>query len=394
MNAGTPEPCDNCQNAALELVYKPQSERGLSVWLCGHCGLVQSLPRRDRGKLKCATVSSGAGWGNVRYGKGFRVDETMAVLAPYVDPEQRLRILDVGSNRGGFVTAARDAWARAAIIAVEPDGRVVDDYRCSAAIHVMTDRIENTDLQDSDFDLVHSCHTLEHLKSAQWALDHHWRVLKPGGLLFLDLPNIELIGQDDVVEEWFIDKHLYHYSAEGLIEQLERGGFEIIVEPDPLDRVNVTLIARKSQRLSRTCPANPQLVDRMRQLIDTYGRGRTQKIAKLKEAASRIETLKDKRVVIWGAGRLFDCLVSQGELNTSCLAGVVDSYLPNYVDALHGVSLRRPNDIETLAPDTIVVMSRSFADEITCEAKRLAPNAQIIPYASLLSETAVPATYS
>ncbi len=37
-------------------------------------------------------------------------------------------------------------------------------------------------------------------------------MLKHGGLLVLDAPNIALIGGDDILEEWFIDKHLYHFS--------------------------------------------------------------------------------------------------------------------------------------------------------------------------------------
>ena len=38
-----------CDGDALEPIYKPErSTRGLVVYVCGNCGLLQSLPRTDR----------------------------------------------------------------------------------------------------------------------------------------------------------------------------------------------------------------------------------------------------------------------------------------------------------------------------------------------------------
>ena len=73
-------------------------------------------------------------------------------------------------------------------------------------------------------------------------------MLKPGGLLVLDAPNIALLGGDDIVEEWFIDKHLYHFSARTLSRMIEAAGFDIIEAPDPDDRVNLLFVARKTGR--------------------------------------------------------------------------------------------------------------------------------------------------
>ena len=74
------ETCDLCGNAALERVYAPQgSTRKLTVWLCTHCGLVQSLPRIDHAPRAKASVSADADWGNVRYGKGFRAEANLSV---------------------------------------------------------------------------------------------------------------------------------------------------------------------------------------------------------------------------------------------------------------------------------------------------------------------------
>jgi hypothetical protein len=75
--------CDFCRREALSAVYKPDgTTRGLTVMLCGHCGLIQSTPRiaRTAGR-QGAAVSGGADWGNVRYGKGFRTDIALEAIA-------------------------------------------------------------------------------------------------------------------------------------------------------------------------------------------------------------------------------------------------------------------------------------------------------------------------
>src|SRR5579871_2345539 len=120
--------CDFCGRHALTFAYQPEgSSRGLKVYLCRHCGLVQSLPRIDRTqKRHVAAVSSGADWGNVRYGKGFRTQAAMEALARHVNFDDEITLLDVGSNRGRFATAFLEAASRASMTAVEPDERYAD----------------------------------------------------------------------------------------------------------------------------------------------------------------------------------------------------------------------------------------------------------------------------
>ena len=76
---------------SLTFAYQPEgSTRGLKVYLCRHCGLVQSTPRIDRTqKRHAAAVSGGADWGNVRYGKGFRTQAAMETLARHARSRRR-----------------------------------------------------------------------------------------------------------------------------------------------------------------------------------------------------------------------------------------------------------------------------------------------------------------
>ena len=379
--------CDFCGSNSLSFAYQPDgSTRGLKVHICRHCGLTQSLPRVDRTeKRHAAAVSGGADWGNVRYGKGFRTQAAMDALARHARLGDKLALLDVGSNRGRFAAAFLEAAPNADLVAVEPDERYADSCAHLPRTRLVRARIEDARLADEGFDIVHSCHTIEHLAHPFAVLKDHARALKPGGLLVLDAPNIALIGGDDILEEWFIDKHLYHFSETTLTRMIEAAGFTILERPDPGDRINLLIVARKTGKPVASPAADPMEVARAENLIASYVRNRAANNAALANAAREIQCLKPQRVALWGAGRLFDSLVRVGGFDPSDLALLIDAHLIAHMDSRHGVRLSPPHALSGAMIDVVVVMSRGFADEIVAEARRLAPKARIVLYADLLA---------
>jgi 2-polyprenyl-3-methyl-5-hydroxy-6-metoxy-1,4-benzoquinol methylase len=386
MHAELPS-CDFCGKDSLSFAYQPEgSSRGLKVYICRDCGLVQSAPRIDRTeKRHAAAVSGGADWGNVRYGKGFRTQAAMDALARHTDLTQALMLLDVGSNRGRFAAAFLEAAPKAEITAVEPDERYAGSCENLPRTELIWSRIENTNLADARFDIVHSCHTIEHLAHPFASLKDHARVLKPGGLLVLDAPNIALIGGDDILEEWFIDKHLYHFSEAMLGQMIAAAGFEIVEHPDPNDRINLLFVARKNGAPATDIAADPAEALRALNLVASYVTTRSANNAALISAARELENLKPQRVALWGAGRLFDSLVRVGGFDPSMLTHLIDAHLIQHMDSRHGVRLSPPHALTGSMTDVVVVMSRGFADEIVAEVRRLAPKAHVILYADLLA---------
>ncbi len=379
--------CDFCGRDSLHFAYQPEgSTRGLKVYLCRHCGLAQSAPRIDRTQTRHdAAVSGGADWGNVRYGKGFRTQAAMDALARHGKFEGAITLLDVGSNRGRFTAAFLEAAPQAQVTAVEPDERYADSCAGLARTTLMQSRIENTALADASFDVVHSCHTIEHLATPFASLKDHARVLKPGGLLVLDAPNITLIGGDDILEEWFIDKHLYHFSETTLGRMIEAAGFTIVEHPDPKDRINLLFVARKNGVPAKDIAPDAAEVAQAEKLLKSYVETRAANCAALSSAAHELENLKPQRVALWGAGRLFDSLVRTGGFDPADLALLIDAHLIAHMNSRHGVRLSPPHALTGAMVDVIVVMSRGFSDEIVAEARRLAPKARIILYADLLA---------
>jgi SAM-dependent methyltransferase len=378
--------CDLCRSSALEPIYQPPgSGRGLTVYLCDHCGLMQSLPRIDRAPRRSAAVSSGADWGNIRYGKGFRTEPCLSILRTRADLGQALSVLDVGSNRGSFARALLAEAPRALMICVEPDERVARSCANIERVESVCARIEDTKFPDEAFDIIHSCHTIEHLRSPNEVLAEHWRTLKPGGLLLVDAPNVALIASDDILEEWFIDKHLFHFSAVTLARLLNANGFEVIDGPDISDRENLLFAARKRVIAARPIARAAREADRALELANFYVANRARNLAALTKVAAEIGSFSHKRVVLWGAGRLFDALVLHGGFDPKTLALLIDTHLKLHMDERHGMKLSGPEELAAAKPGLIVVMSRAFAGEISKIAKAQVPDAEILLYTDLLS---------
>jgi len=379
-------PCDLCQRDALEFLYQPgQSTRGVSVYLCKHCGLVQSLPRIDRDKRAPAAVSGGADWGNVRYGKGFRTKIALDALARHIDLNADLTLLDVGSNRGSFAKAFLDTAPNAHITAVEPDERVAQSCGTLERTELIPARIEDAALETARFDIVHSCHTIEHLAHPARVLADHWRVLKSNGILVVDAPNIALLAAEDVVEEWFIDKHLYHFSARTLSRMIEAAGFEIVQQPDASDRSNLLFVARKRDFTVRELAADSKEVARAEALIGRYVATRVRNLEALTSVAAELVGLAPRGVALWGAGRLFDSLVVHGRFDPRGLTLLIDTHLKSLVGERHGCALADPESLSESGAGVVVVMSRDFAGEIAAQARDLSPHAEIVFYSDLLS---------
>jgi SAM-dependent methyltransferase len=379
--------CGLCNETSLDEVYAPErSTRGIKVYLCRHCGLVQSLPRIDRAPRRAAAVSSGADWGNVRYGKGFRTRAALDAIRRHSDFSQPLSLLDVGSNRGSFARAFLESAPQAKIVAVEPDERVAHSCAGLERTELVQARIEATALETNRFDIVHSCHTIEHLADPARVLADHWRTLKRDGILLIDAPNIDFLASNDVVEEWFIDKHLYHFSPHTLARMIEMAGFEIVKSPDPADRDNLLIVARKSAVPAPSIVPTNREAERAEGLIATYVATRARNLMALTAVAADIASMKQRRIAMWGAGRIFDSLVVHGNFDARALTLLIDKHLKPHVPERHGCEVHAPEALEKVDAGVVVVMSRSFASEIVDEARRLAPSAEILLYSDLLAQ--------
>ncbi len=99
------------------------------------------------------------------------------------------RLLDVGSGRGEFLRAALEGgWQPTGIEPSESFAKHAEKY--SGAV-VRREPIEDCNFENDSFDVVILSAVLEHLYNPESTVAEIARVLRPGGALFVDVPNEE-----------------------------------------------------------------------------------------------------------------------------------------------------------------------------------------------------------
>jgi SAM-dependent methyltransferase len=370
--------CDFCNSADLVLCHRPaDSERDSRIFGCPRCGLVQSHVSDDyKSKQRVASISSGANWGNIRHGKSLRMDGSLKFIRRHIDDASRIgTVLDIGSNRGDFMKAVPEVFPNCTeVLGIEPDFHVIDWLRDDCRQQVTHGRLEDVPLKDEHFDFVFSSHTLEHSHSAKEMLQRTLACLKPGGLHFLEVPNIENLKDRDIVEEFFIDKHNFHFDREILIHFVKAIGFDVIAGETSEDRYNITLLLKKARR-----PLSPDLsglvsplrVQAQFRMISEYIERLSTNRSLLKEVAREIESIATRsKVAFWGGGRIFDALVRFGDLDTSKVLYAVDTFIGRYLPRFHGLEIVLPQKLTTNRPDCVILLARSSVADILEMLKR------------------------
>ncbi len=95
-------------------------------------------------------------------------------------------LLDVGTSGGALLdVASKGGWS---VKGIEPF--MEDVLKCQAKGHdVIQGLAEALPYAEASFDIVHTSHVFEHLEDPLKAAQEALRVLKPGGLLFIEVPN-------------------------------------------------------------------------------------------------------------------------------------------------------------------------------------------------------------
>ncbi|NVM20231.1 MAG: class I SAM-dependent methyltransferase [Desulfobacterales bacterium] len=222
--------CEICGSDDAETLYEKRMVPHAAgrIVTCKKCGLVYVNPRE-------------------RAGQWFDVPEVLdsftdLIEARYPVYHHRIRqierhkkggrLLEIGCYVGAFLNMAKqNGWT---CYGIEPSF-VISDYAMKTyGINVFPGFLAESDFQSNFFDVVAMFHVLEHLPSPRKELREIHRILKPDGLLVIEVPNIEhplhrLIKRP----QWlFVPGHFYYFAPQTLGKLLNAEEFEVIgIEP-------------------------------------------------------------------------------------------------------------------------------------------------------------------
>lgn len=282
------------------------------------------------------------------------VDRHLAALAP--PPARERSILDVGCSTGDLLAFFRRSGYEN-VFGVDPSPISRDLAAKLYGVDVAIGSL-STFRPSSAFDVVLLSSVLEHLPDLDETLDAVVRLVRPGGLAYIQVPDADNFGADE--REPFLEfsiEHINYFTAKSLEALLARFGFRAIeVRPDLLRFNDASYPALSSLWLhdGARLPWAGERSDAA-PLREYVARSR-ERLARVSE---RIRGLAEsgEPVVVWGVGSLTARLLADGNLASLNIVRFVDSNTSHHGKRLHGLEVLSP---ETLRGERATVFVSTF----------------------------------
>lgn len=121
--------------------------------------------------------------------------------------------------------------------------------------------ITHIETADDSFDLVICYHVLEHIPDDRKAISELYRILRPGGICFIQTPfkegeiyeDASITSPQERIRHFGQEDHVRIYAADGLIKRLENSGFQVTKKtykeemhhPEGLNAKEIVLVCKK-----------------------------------------------------------------------------------------------------------------------------------------------------
>lgn len=168
-----------------------------------------------------------------------------------------MRLLDVGCGNGSFLSKAEQfGWI---VEGVDFDSRAVQ-FANERNINVALGGIEIYENRDNLFDFITVSHVIEHLHDPSGFLSSCYRILKPGGIVWIETPNIESESHRVFGSNWRgleAPRHLVLLNHNSLHMLLKAAGFLNISQvrcPSPAEGMHRASIAIQDGRTQQDLP--------------------------------------------------------------------------------------------------------------------------------------------
>ena len=262
--------CPVCHSAEVYEALKAKdytvSDEIFSIWECRTCSLrfTQDIPIESEvgayyhSEEYVSHSNSSKGLINNLYQRvRKRTLKSKQKLVEQASQNPKGRILDLGCGTGEFLATMVEAgWEG---IGLEPDDGARQQAKEGLGLKVY-DNEELFRLGAEGYDVVTMWHVLEHVHRLHEYMGAIHRVLKPGGLLLIAVPNYTSKDAEIYKEEWAaydVPRHLYHFNPKAIGALLPQHRFELeSMKHMPFDPFYVSLLSEKCRHGSpRLIPA-------------------------------------------------------------------------------------------------------------------------------------------
>jgi 2-polyprenyl-3-methyl-5-hydroxy-6-metoxy-1,4-benzoquinol methylase len=240
------QPCNLCGNDNVSVLGR-RSRNGapLRTVICKNCGLVWCDPfpydprqfyqndyRVEYKKTVAPKPKHVLRAGKVALNRFHKIKHLLTA---------RKTILDVGTGGGEFAYLLQSLGHE--LLGVEPNRGYAEYSAAEYGLNLQIGFIQDAQFSPQSFDLITIWHVLEHTEDPGFVLNILYDLLKPQGILVVEVPNVEAVCQSP--KSSFHEAHLFNFNFRTLAKLGEKMGFAVEEHLFSDDFGNITLFFRK-----------------------------------------------------------------------------------------------------------------------------------------------------
>ena len=370
--------CPICGSAERRVVFRQQFAAveqatpvtGYDVALCAQCGgaYADGIPDqaafdryyRDMSKYEYAQRGGAESEYDSR-----RLALIAGILAPHI-PSPPARILDVGCASGRLLANIRELGFPN-VIGLDPSPACAATAARLYGIDVRTMTLGEIAGTGETFDVVIMVGVLEHLRELDSAFDHLRAILSPGGLLYVEVPDVTAFADwPNAPYQDFSTEHINFFSPVSLSNLMLRHGFaRVFVEQNHREQSyrtvmsNVSAVYRKED-----VPAQPGI-----EFDADSAAGLERYLVQCAEDDARLHAAIDavvdggRPILVWGVGTHTSRLMATSRLAEADIVAFIESNSRYQGKTLHGRPILAPEALKQ-HPEPVLISSRVFQNEI------------------------------
>lgn len=193
---------------------------------CKECGLIYVNPRlKEDIIVKGYSEGSDETFVSQKKGREITFNRSLELIEKY---GRKGKILDIGTAGGSFLhVAQKRGWQ---VYGVEPNKWLCEWAKKSYKLDIKQGTIFNNRFEDNFFDVVTLWDVLEHVSDPTKVLKECNRILKKGGILVVNYPDIGSWISRVMRSKWvfLLTVHLYYFTPKTIKKILAKNGFAVL----------------------------------------------------------------------------------------------------------------------------------------------------------------------
>lgn len=369
--------CSVCGGGHSDMLYRRQFARisnglldGYDVVACSDCGFCFADDLPPQAAFDAYYERQSKYEHNDRSGKQSEFDTrrrpfTVGIISKWL-PDRNATVLDIGCANGDLLAEMRKQGYHN-VRGVDPSPSCARNAKDLYGIDVVTAPISRIPDGIGRFDLVILASVLEHILDFKGTLARLRKLLKPGGCVFVEVPDMTRCSlMKDAAFQEFSLEHINYFSPISLANLWTQHGFQTVdIRQTEIDQIpGLTLYEIKAifRLTDPDAPRNISPDTQTRAELERYIRSAQ---AKLDHIETVIDELADSQrpIIVWGVGTLTQSLLATTRLKGANIQAFVDSNNRYASQKLHGIPILPVSTLVTRS-EPILVASQQFQTEI------------------------------